>query len=601
MTLAAWISFKVGATFATAVCVFLIIIVLLSLMDSLISSLIFSVIAVGLLDYFFTAPIFSFAVDTPQDIVTLVTYFVTSIAITGLVRRMRDAAETLREQAQLLELTHDTVMVRDDADMIRYWNRGAERLYGWLRDEAIGKNAPELLRTVFLAPRDEIRAKLQRDGHWEGEFHRTRKDGTQVIVATRWSVQTDEAGRRIGTLETTNDITERRRAEEALQRSQAAYLAEAQKISLTGSFGWNPSTDAVFLSEQSFSIFECEPGTQPSIDLMLSRIHSDDVTAVRQAFARAARGHADFDIEFRLQAPGQAIKHVRLLARELANGNDNGNGRRQFVGAATDVTAARKSDEQLHQARAELAYAARIMSLGALSASIAHEVNQPLAAIVTNGEVCLRWLARGGDDAKDEIKDEIKNEISAAVQSMIGDGKRASEIVHRIRALSRRANLEKAELSLNGVIEEVVPLVQREVAVHRASLELALASDVPAVLGDRVQLQQVIVNLVLNAAQAMMVAADRPRAVTVRSRRDPTGGVQVEVRDVGVGIKADDGERVFDAFFTTKADGMGMGLSICRAIIEAHGGRIWATGNDPDPGATFRFVLPAAEAGGADA
>jgi PAS domain S-box-containing protein len=595
MALAASICFWLGATFATAVCVFLVIIVALSMMDSLISSLVFSLIAVAALDYFFTEPRFSFAIDSPEDIVTLVTYFVTSIAITGLVRRMRNAAETLHEQAQLLELTHDTVMVRDEGEIIRYWNRGAERLYGWLRDEAMGKNAPELLRTVFPVPLGEIKAKLQRDGHWEGVLHRTRKDGTPVIVATRWSIQSDEYGRRIGTLETTNDITERRRAEEALQRSQAAYLAEAQKISLTGSFGWNPSTDAVFLSEQSFSIFACEPGTQPSLDVMLRRIHPDHVTAVRQAFARAAREHADFDIEFRLQAPDEAIKHVRLLARAMTNGNGNGNGngQRQFVGAATDVTAARKSEEQLHQARAELAHVGRMMSLGALSASIAHEVNQPLAAIIANGEASLRWLARGSG--------EINDEVSAAVQGIIEDGRRASEIVHRVRALSRRTDLDKAELNLNGVIKEVVPLVQREVGIHHASLQLELGADVPNVLGDRVQLQQVMVNLVLNAVQAMAVTADHPRVVTVSSSRDGTDGVAVAVRDVGSGIKADDAERIFDAFFTTKADGMGMGLSICRSIIEAHGGRIWANGNDPDPGATFRFVLPAAEAGGADA
>ena len=588
LALAAWVCFRAGASLATAVCVFLIIIVALSLMDSLISSLIFSIIAVGALDYFFIPPIFSFSIDAPEDIATLVTYFVASIAITGLVRRVRNAAATLREQAQLLELTHDTVMVRGDDDIIKYWNQGAERLYGWRRDEAIGKRSPELLRTVFPIPLEEIKAKLQRDGHWEGEFHRTRKDGTPVTVATRWSIRTDESGRRIGTLETTNDITERRRAEEALQRSQAAYLAEAQKISLTGSFGWNPSTDAVFLSEQSFSMFACEPGTQPSIDVMLRRIHPDDVTAVRQAFARAAREHADFDLEFRLQTPNEAIKHVRLLARAMTNGN----GQPQFVGAATDVTAARKSEEQLHQARAELAHVGRMMSLGALSASIAHEVNQPLAAIIANGEASLRWLARGG---------EVNDEVSAAVQGIIADGKRASEIVHRVRALSRRTDLDKVELSVDSLIREIVPLVQREVGLHRAALRLELGAGVPNVLGDRVQLQQVMVNLVLNAVQAMAATADRPRVVTVTSSRDATGGVLVAVGDVGVGIAADDAERIFDAFFTTRPDGMGMGLSICRSIIEAHGGQIWATGNAPEPGATFRFNLPAAEAGDADA
>jgi PAS domain S-box-containing protein len=173
----------------------------------------------------------------------------------------------LREQAHLLDLTHDTIIARNEADQITFWNHGAEALYGWRREQALGKTPSDLLPTVYPVPLQEVNAKLTRDGHWEGELVKTRKDGTVVTVASRWSVRLDEGGRRIGTLETNNDITERKRAEEALRRSQAAYLTEAQKLSATGSFGWNITTNEVFWSDQTFSIFAYEPSTKPSIDL----------------------------------------------------------------------------------------------------------------------------------------------------------------------------------------------------------------------------------------------------------------------------------------------------------------------------------------------
>ena len=592
LALATWVCVTLDLPFRTAVCIYLIIIVLLSLMDSLVSSLVFSVIAAGALDYFFAEPKYSFYVASPADIVALATFFVTSLVITGLVRRMREFAETLREQADLLELTHDTVMVRDTNNAITYWNRGAERLYGWGREDAIGKVPGELLRTVYPVPIEDITGAILRDGYWEGELGNTRSDGTRVTVASRWSAQFDDDGRRIGTLETNNDVTERRRAEEALQRSQAAYIAEAQKLSLTGSFGWDTATGEVFWSDQSYSIFECEPEAKPSVELMLQRVHADDVAAVRQAFERAAKESRRFDIEFRLLLPGDRTKHIHAVAHAMTNGNgnghgnghSNGNGKHQFVGAIMDVTAARNADERLHQAQAELAYVGRVTSLGALSSSIAHEVNQPLAAIVTNGEACLRWVKRGPDAI---------GEVVAAVTNMIADGKRASQIVQRIRALSKKTQLEKVELSLNGLVEEVIPLVQREVMSYRASLQLELAPDLAPVVGDRVQLQQVVLNLVLNGIQAMAAVTDRPRVLTLRSTPS-ADGVLLAVQDSGVGIKLDDAERIFDAFYTTKTDGMGMGLSICRSIIEVHGGQIWAKPNQDGPGAVFNFRLPAA-------
>jgi C4-dicarboxylate-specific signal transduction histidine kinase len=280
----------------------------------------------------------------------------------------------------------------------------------------------------------------------------------------------------------------------------------------------------------------------------------------------------------------RSIKHIHAAAHPMRDEL----GRRQFVGALMDVTVAKEAQEQLQQTQAELAYTARVITLGALSASIAHEVNQPLAAIVVNGEACLRWLAREAPP---------RDQLTSAVNSIISDGKRAGAIVQRVRGLTRKTELTKAELDVNEVIEEVVPLVQREVLRYRASLQIDRAPALPPVLGDRIQLQQVLINLIVNGIQAMGAVADRPRQLVVRSRVVDGGDVTVAVEDAGVGIKSEDAERIFDAFFTTKADGMGMGLSICRTIIEAHGGEVWAAANGSNTGATFTFKLPASAGG----
>jgi signal transduction histidine kinase len=224
-----------------------------------------------------------------------------------------------------------------------------------------------------------------------------------------------------------------------------------------------------------------------------------------------------------------------------------------------------------------------VTTLGELTASIAHEVNQPLAGVVANAEACLRWLDRGTPD------------LDAARRSAewaIADSYRASEVIRRVRALANKAGIEKAPLDINDVAREVIALVQRELFSQKVSVRTEFAPALPMILGDRVQLQQVIINLVMNGIEAMQSVTDRPRELVIRSCQDETRQVLVSVTDRGVGISADNANRLFTAFFTTKSSGMGMGLSICRSIMEAHGGRLWATANMPH-GATFQFTLPA--------
>jgi two-component system, LuxR family, sensor kinase FixL len=370
-------------------------------------------------------------------------------------------------------------------------------------------------------------------------------------------------------------------AEDARRRSET-YLTEAQRLSRTGSFSWKIATEEQIWSEEIFRIYEYDTAMKPALDLVLRRIHPDDASIVQQAIERASAQAQNIDMTHRLLMPDGSVKHLRVLAhptRDKAGSIDN----REFVGAVMDITAAKQAEEILHQAQTALAHATRLTTLGELTASIAHEVNQPLAAIVTNGDASLLWLNR-------EIPQ--LNEVRSAVERMIDGAKHASEVIARLRALSRKATSEKVRLDIDEVVNEILILIRQEISNHHVRARLDLASPLPPVYGDRVQLQQVIMNLLVNGIQAMASVDDRPRELLIRSRAYNSEQVLVEVRDSGVGVDPEHIEQLFNPFFTTKADGMGMGLSICRSIIEAHGGRIWASHNDT-PGTTFQFTLPA--------
>jgi PAS domain S-box-containing protein len=575
------VCFWLQLSIATVGFCMLIAIVMLSLLDSFVSSALFSVVGTLLLSYFFTPPVYSFQIEKIADVVPLVAFLVSSIAVTALVRRLRDAEHAQREHARLLDLTHDTVFVRDNRGVITYWNRAAEVLYGWSREEAVGKRVDDLLQTVFPFAREEVEHMLLRDGHWEGELRHAKRNGEAVFVSSRWTLQRDDSGRPIGKLESNNDITERKQTQELLQRSQAQYLAEAQRLSKTGSFGWNVKTGEVFWSAQAFEIFEYDPAQTPTLDMVRQRIHPDDVPIFDRMLSQVSSGQlTDFDVELRLRMPDGRIKYLHIVARVGPNGSIDS---RQFIGAAMDITAARRTEERLRQALTELARATRITALGELSASIAHEVGQPLAAIVTNAEACEIWLKRQPLDL---------DEVSRCVAQIVEEGTRAADIVQRIRRLMKGAPPEHVPLDVNEVIDEAVGLVRRDVERQGCSLRVALAADLPRVAADRVQLQQVLVNLVLNGVQAM-ATRDAQRELAIESRREANGEVAVTVQDSGPGIRDEDLPRLFEPFFTTRSAGMGMGLAICTSILESHGGRIEASNNAGHRGATFRFVLPA--------
>ena len=373
------------------------------------------------------------------------------------------------------------------------------------------------------------------------------------------------------------DITERKRVQDDLRRSEA-FLAEAQRLSRTGSFSWHVETGTITWSQELYRIFGFDPGVRPTLDLIRTRVHPEDIASFDEEVGRLLGHGGDFEYEHRLQMPDRSIKYLRIVA----HGSRDPDGRPEYVGAIQDVTERRIMEESLGKVQSELARVARITSLGVMSASIAHEVNQPLSGIVTNSSTCLRMLSSVPPNVDGALK---------TVERTIRDANRASNVVTRLRALFRKGAATADLLDLNDAAREVIALSSGKLRSDRIVLRTELADDLAPVKGDRVQLQQVILNLLQNACDAMSGVDDRPRQLTIRTERGKNDDVCLSVKDVGAGFKSLEPDRIFESFYSTKRDGMGIGLFVSRSIIESHHGRLWAEPND-GAGATFLFSIP---------
>jgi PAS domain S-box-containing protein len=584
---------------------------------------------------------------------------------------------------------------------------GAAQL-GHSVDELIGKS---VLNVFFEDDREAAKAhfavcleNLGKSYSWEGRT--VRKDGTVIWVRENAKAVRRPDGR-VMILVACEDISERKRTEDALRESQM-YLAEAQRLSRTGSFGWHVDTGEMIWSEESFRIFECDPDTKPNLDLVLKRTHPEDRELTRSTLEQAARDGKDWEYERRLLLPDGSTKHLHTVAhavrdaageleyigavmdltavkqveaalresearfrdyaetasdwlwetdpdhnfarftrhgeavsflqsrlgvtrwhhatdlesepekwrlhraildahrpfRDFVYRTHRDDGSQIYVkasgkpifhangsflgyrGTATDVTAAVRADQaeaDLRKVQAELAHVARVTTLGELTAAIAHEVNQPLTGLVSSGNACLRWLA---------VEPPNLEAARRAVERIINDGIRAGEVISRIRALATKSPPRKDWVNINETIQEAIALIRGEIERNRVSLKIELSSHLPLILGDRIQLQQVIINLIMNAIEAMSGVKPAQRELSVASVNENAGGVLVSVRDSGPGLESTSADRLFAPFHTTKPEGMGMGLPISRTIIEAHGGELWAARNEPR-GAIFQFRLPA--------
>lgn len=454
-----------------------------------------------------------------------------------------------------------------------------EQLQGSGRTVAVH---PDDLGALFAAWQSMMAAG--RAGKVEGRLRRF--DGEYRWFLFRANPMLDESGNILKWYGTNTDIDDRKRAEEQFRRSEA-FLAEGQKLSRIGNFSWMAATDDIKWSDQLYRIFEFELGVPVTFELIGTRVHPEDLPLLYDMIGTAQRGVSDFEYEHRLLMPDRSIKYLHLIA----HGTRDREGREEYIGAVQDVTQRRLSEEAVGKAKSELANVARVTSLGVLTASIAHEVNQPLSGIITNASTCLRMLSADPpnvDGARETARRTIR------------DGNRASDVITRLRTLYSKKDLSPESMDLNEATREVTSLLLSELQSKRVILRHELADDLPPVIGDRVQLQQVILNLLRNASDAMSAIDDRARELLIRTERDEGDRVRLSVKDAGVGFAAQAADKLFEAFFTTKSDGMGIGLSISRSIIEAHRGRLWATAND-GPGATFAFSIPCRRESLADA
>jgi PAS domain S-box-containing protein len=499
--------------------------------------------------------------------------------------KLQGAFDEIKKSEDRLQLVIDTIPTL-------VWRAGPEGIPDFLNQPALDYTGLSLDQAETGWPRafhpEDKKGMLQkwsaiRESGAPGELEaRLRRfDGEYRWFLFRAEPLHDEAGSIVKWYGSSTDIEDRKRAEEALRESEQRFRDYAETAS---DWFWETGPDhrTIRVSEHLSAV-----GLDPEGLTGLARWDfAADVESEPQKW-QLHRAMLDAHLPFRdfvyssISRTG-STKYFRTSGKPVFDAKKNFIG---YRGTGNDITATIRADhaeQALRNAQAELAHVTRVTALGELTASIAHEVNQPLAAVVANAEACLRWLDR-------DIPD-----LAAARRSaewVINDGIRASEVVRRVRALAHKADIEKVPLDVNDIVGEVIALVQRELASHLVSLRTELAPDLPNILGDRVQLQQVIINLVMNGIEAMQPVTDRPRQLVIRSRREEMHQVLLSVTDCGVGISAENANRLFNAFFTTKSSGLGMGLSICRSIVEAHGGRLSASG-DEGRGATFQFVLP---------
>ncbi len=390
----------------------------------------------------------------------------------------------------------------------------------------------------------------------------------------------DELKGTVQDLERTNEALQtesrdRKRAEEALRRSEN-YLVEAQRLTHTGSWVWQVAgRDALHLSEEWYRIYGFDPEDgMPAWQERLQRVHPQDRAKWQEAIDRAITEKSDYEVEFRILLPDGVVKYIHTVGHPVLNAAGD---LLEFVGSSMDITASKRAEE----AQGELARVNRVTAMGELTASLAHEVNQPIAAAVTDANTCLRWLSRDLPDLQ-EARD--------AASRIVNDATRAAEIVTRVRLLFKKGVPEPELIDINEVIEEMIVLLSTEATRYSITVRTTLAADLPQVVGDRVQLQQVLMNLIINGIDAMK-EVEGLRELAINSQRAENQHVVVSVSDTGVGLPAQQVDQIFDAFFTTKVHGTGMGLRISRSIVESHGGRLWAGPSSPR-GATFHFSLP---------
>jgi len=501
------------------------------------------------------------------------------------VTASRQAEKTLREseaylaEAQRLSHTGSWARVSATGEM-RYWSEECYRVLGFDPRDGLPR-FETFLQRVHPDDQAKIREISAAAGRakfdYETDYRIVHPGGEIRDIHVVAHPVFNPSGDLVEYVGTVMDVTERRRSEEKLRQSEA-YLAEAQKLTHTGSWVWEVAERrASHLSEEWYRVYGFDPKEGMSAwNKRLERIHPDDCDGRQQAIDRAINEKSDYEVEYRILLPGGAVRYLRSVGHPVLNASGD---LVQFVGSSTDITERKQAEEALRRAQADLAHINRVSMMGELVASLAHELKQPIAAALMDAKTCVRWLRRDTPDVA---------EGCAAALRMIQDATRAAEVIDRVRSLYRRDTSARELLDVNEIIREMIILLRDKANRTSISIRTELDSGLPLITADRVQLQQVLMNLILNGIEA---TKDATGELTVTSTRADDGQLLVSVSDSGIGLPGGEVDRIFEAFFTTKAQGTGMGLSISRRIIESHGGCLWACAN-AEKGATFQFKLP---------
>ena len=571
------VCFRLGIGLARTGFAYVIVVAAVSLLGSFGASALLSIVAAACLNYFFAPPLFELRIDAVDDSMRIAAFLTASLVVAALTTKVRASEARLRT---FVDQATDAFFLLNDRSIIVDVNREACHSLGYTREELIGR-----YRSDFDVGLDEetiarIRQKVFAGAAITFETRHRRKDGSSFPVEIRQG-HFEQGGRRFLCL--VRDITERKRVEEALRRSEA-YLAEAQRLSHTGTAVLD-TQGAVYMSEECYRIWGLDPSQGlPSRETLLQRVHPDDRERADLATQAALREKKDYLIEFRIIRPDGAVKHLEATGHPLLSADGNV----EIIGTQVDVTERKRAEEEhekLRQLEADLAHVNRLSIMGELAASLAHEILHPIATARNNARAGIRFL---------ELHPPNLDEVKEALRCVVRDADRSKMIVDRMREHIKKAPAHKDLIDVNEAINEVIVMVQSAIGKNRVLVRTRLSEGLIPIDGDRVQLQQVVTNLILNALEAMGSVEDGPRELSIITEQSERYGISVSVCDSGPGIDPQHLQRVFEPFYTTKANGIGMGLSICRSIIDAHGGRLWAEANERR-GTTFRFTLQAPE------
>ena len=502
------------------------------------------------------------------------------------ITERKHAEEELRRseayRAQSERLSHTGTWALNVATGELFWSEEHFRILG-LDPQMVTPRYPGAIRVIHAEDRGSVIEALERAISEKTEFDTecrvVRPDGTIRFIRSLAQPVRNKAGQVIEYVGTIIDMTEQLHAEEELRRSES-HLADAQRIGHVGSWIWNVSTGECLWSKEHYRMVGLDPDTfKPTRDNTQTLIHPEDLPVVEQTLTRAIREKSDYEMEYRIIRP-DGLRYHRCIGRPVAKRNGN----LQFTGVVVDLTQSKQAEQALQDAQTELAHVGHVNAMAEMAAAIAHEINQPLGAIVNNSRWCLQFAGKPDAEARKR----------AALEDIASDAHRASEIIGRIRSLTSDATREITQLNVDDLITDVITFSQHLLTEHRVELKRCVPRNVPLVSGERVQLQQVLLNLVTNAIESMSRANGKVRRLTIRAARaqlDNSPAIVISVEDTGAGFDANAAKRMFDAFYTTKSSGMGMGLRISRSIVESYGGWLSARRNR-NGGATFSFSLP---------